>query len=461
MEVPLLSRAALLVAVVTPIQTTLSTLLSILKTATLTSLPKHEESPRSRYSFPFNFTQVCAIVFVASVAFLPLGAAGAALFIPKTTHQFQDQTFNATCPPLPISPQVISAYLQDGTCPYDFSSVAIEDHPAMQAISIHQAKNSLLRGDSWIDSHEIDELRNQEADACAQAADLEQDPVIQLQWAARGLKELNVHLNPKKEQSCYRTESAPMCDVAATLWYTASQAFIKLPPQKRHYSSSIVRLDQTQSSFSGNRMSAAICLTNAAYCTSRLGNNEEAQEFYDEALQIMRNIDTTSSSLEQKVELQDQMVSTCLDALASSTPETVRDLKALAFSEAMKAQNMYSQLNLEGPPHRAVYFNIKRALRLEEAAYCAADLTQKVERLREARDLVQEAWNETPHACRLLNEFTRSTRSIYRPFSLEDSLLGHLNRLTQEAEQQLFYEHSSSRNIVSAWNGLRQWFYCK
>ena len=92
---------------------------------------KNEEPPKTafaqRVSFKVDYQQVLAICLIVMAVFLPLVAAAAAPAMPRTTTQSHVRSqLNATCPPLPIGPVALAAYLQAGNGGQHTSAAALK-----------------------------------------------------------------------------------------------------------------------------------------------------------------------------------------------------------------------------------------------------------------------------------------------------------------------------------------------
>jgi len=307
-----------------------------------TQNPIHQEEPKSesssRFSYPFDAKQTLALVFIAAMVVMPaLGAAGAVFASSRAAPQ-SGLPSNATCPPLPMSPAVIAAYLKFGDAKHytsdaaqqaqklrpknykknswetdytaqrrvdgkkfdlliqaagDYTRAAENDHPAAQAIAYHQATaaleeaNRLPTGKTLID--QIEHLRTQEAYACYEAAGLAETPKEKLGWAARGLKELKI--NPDKFNPHENRKNLPMCDVAVSLYATAATAFKELPSLPYEHHLAIVKTNPLEGSPTDSGAPRALmavnCLTHAAAYSRFSGNPEDTQALFNEAIEIL------------------------------------------------------------------------------------------------------------------------------------------------------------------------------
>ena len=280
-------------------------------------------------------------------------AAGTAFKASKTAPESGFPS-NATCPPLPISPAAIAAYLRDGKAKY-YSSNAEEkaaelqdkgyikslvdpdykremddqrrdlfleatrdfrragenaDHPAARAIAFHQAKEALMNanflysGNSDELKDRIKELRVKAAEACDEAAQLVEAPEEKLNWVARGLEELQQHVY---ESVSYHKKYDPVSDTAGSLYYTAAQAFKALPSDEQSSHFKIVKRNPWEASpTDSSARLAATCLTNAAFYSRFSGNPEVIQALFDEAIAILKSID--APSLESRANLQKRLL---------------------------------------------------------------------------------------------------------------------------------------------------------
>jgi hypothetical protein len=462
----------------------------------------------NRFSFPFNATQVVAIGASVLLVFLPIAIAAKA----QPLSQAQVQICNATCAPLLLAPLTIAAYLKRGIIEGLSSQAAFKaeqltlenvgqpwepdlfkqrqleekkiqllqeaseeyvqkapDHPVARAIALHQAKEALIqaskvRGTSLLDN-QIEALRLKAAQACLEAASLAEAPDEKLDWTAQGLRDLEISLNPSRDWACLHSGNLPKCDAALSLWSAAAEAFLRLSPRKSHHFDIVYRVESS-AIFSGTQAAAVQCLRNAAYCAKMLRHHQEAENFYEKAIEVMKNIDTTPYSLKMRVALQEEIVSTSITLLNMAhilatppQPQVVASRSARAFSETMVVQEQYQQLLSESPSYMAPYYTIKRALRLEDAAFLTSNLTQSAELLKQARDSVQKAWDQNRDDCLDIPDFTLNYQWRRHPFSLERSLLGRLQRETQETERKLWQQNLKplEQVLTDAWNRFRQW----
>jgi len=450
----------------------------------------------SRFSYPFDGKQTLALVFISAMMLMPaLGAAGTAFKASKTAPESGFPS-NATCPPLPISPAAIAAYLRDGKAKY-YSSNAEEkaaelqdkgyikslvdpdykremddqrrdlfleatrdfrragenaDHPAARAIAFHQAKEALMNanflysGNSDELKDRIKELRVKAAEACDEAAQLVEAPEEKLNWVARGLEELQQHVY---ESVSYHKKYDPVSDTAGSLYYTAAQAFKALPSDEQSSHFKIVKRNPWEASpTDSSARLAATCLTNAAFYSRFSGNPEVIQALFDEAIAILKSID--APSLESRADLQEEIVKTCILARNAAGFQVNRPLSARIYAEAMNAQSLYQQL-IEAGSKMDVYYTIQRALRLETAAYYCHDLRQGFNLISAAEDLVQDAWDRNPTACRDHPEFQRSSTRFEPPYSLEETL-----RVRLRMKKELFIEELE-KPAFGIWNRVRYW----
>lgn len=468
--------------------------------------PAEEKSAfAARVAPSFNSNQAIALVVIASLVFLPLGAAGVALAMPRAELPAGLQTSNDTCQPLLISPAMIQAYLRGESTNY-YSSAAAgqiedlkledfkvmrydseetkqrrlnkrksellieaaddflkaadgEDHPAAKALALHQATDALeqfkgLSFDYRIKGeleNRVKGLRAEEADACHESAKLAETPEEKLSWATRGLMELKISLNPYESHSFSLRDNLPACDAAASLFYAAGQAFKQLDPRKYYDHAPLVKSIQTPIFAVRTQLAAAECLKRAAYYSR---SSDDAQVAFDEAIEVVKSIDTSSIPLEDQVELHERVISISI-AAHGVAQESQPALLARIFSESMIAEKMYQQL-IENGSRIATYYTIQRALSLENAAYYAGNLTRSLELYREARDIVQTAWNQHPVECLTSGHFVTRRYSILGPsFSLQDSLLGRLQRSILMVEQQLAKE--SAGVLRSIWDRVYSW----
>ncbi len=482
----------------------------VLRVSSNPPLQKKEEPAKTdfnrRFSFQFDYKTALVIGVIVLVVFVPIAAALAAPAMPASRSQVQSYS-NATCPPLQLSPLTVAAYLQSGNGKGHFSQAAfknvevdsdetdstqqikleqkkmtllqkaaeeyqnkaeLEDHPIARAIAFHQARECLKEARSlsrglW--KRQLEEnikiLRIQEANACQEAATLAKTPQEKLEWIERGLEELNISPIRERNLSSFSSEDQLKCDAAASLWYTAAQAFSQLPPGEHHYFS-IVDPEHWKPPFSENRFAAVQALRNAAHCSKLLGNHQEALDFHDEALEILKKIETTSYPLKIRIKMQEEVVRTSISAWnieryeKEPSPDKLKPLAARAFSETMVVQQMYEQL-IQEKPEGAIYFTIQRALRLEDAAHLSTHLPQRVELVKKARDIVQQVWEQNPEACLNIEDFRQTSHRYY--YSSEYNLLAELKRATEEAEKKLVEENLKPifKNVGFAWNSFRSW----
>ncbi|MGD0665559.1 MAG: hypothetical protein ABSA17_07550 [Rhabdochlamydiaceae bacterium] len=473
-----------------------------------TQNPIHQEEPKSesssRFSWPFNAQQTGALVLIALIVFAPpVGALGAVLASSRALPQ-SGLPSNATCPPLPMSPAAITAYLKFGDADHypsdaagqaqklrpkdhkknswesdytaqkrvndkkfnlltqaadDYTRAAENDHPAAQAIAYHQAKaaleeaNRLPIGKTLTD--QIEHFRVQEADACYGAASLAETPQEKLDWVARGLKELKI--NPFKFNPHENRKNLPMCDVAVSLYDTAAKAFKELPSPTYDHPLAIVSITPLEELPEDSRaLLSASCLTQAAAYSRFSGNPENTQALFNEAIETLKSIDTSSSSLESRAALQDEIVSTCISARnAAGVYEVQPALSARIYSEAMIAHDLYQQAYESGGNMEEVYNLIQSVLSLEIAADYANDLRESFKLYRKAQDLVKLAHEQNPTECRNHRAFgSQVMRSVFDPpLPLDATLPGRLKQSIERVEQELRKANIGIPNRISSWFG--------
>jgi hypothetical protein len=416
---------------------------------------KKEEPPKaglaSRTSFHFNATQAAAIVMIVGLVSLPWAVAA---LTPSQSNPSSQIQLNGTCIPLVISPLALAAYLRSGF----IRAAPLSDHPAAQAMALHKAKNKLRYGDEDWTKEQEQSLRLKEAAACQEAGELAESPEEKLAWVARGLKELKFFPSDAvKKRFGSNEDQLSTCDVAISLFSTQAQALLSIS-------------SPTQAPFQGTRYDAAQAFHNPAHCSQMLGRYKESIDFQQKAIQALKEIDTASYPLKERIALQEEIVRTSTASLniatwnSNSSQELISNCQHVAFNETMNLQEQYQQLITESPADK-ISSTINRALRLEDAAYFTANLTQKVELLRTARDAVQKIWNHHQDDCLKIENFRqpamqRQRASIYSAssFSLEHSLLGRLQSETQEAERQLLQQNQPLQKVlVAAWNTFRSW----
>ncbi len=487
-----------------------------LRTTPSTEQPQQPAEEKSafaeRVSASFNYNQAITLVVIAFLVFLPLGAAGVALAMPRNVIPQSPpglQSSNGTCPTLQISPAAIRSYLRHGNseayssaaareiedlqledfkenrfdseqtkqrrldekkcellteAAVDFLKTADgEDHPAAKALALHQATDALEQAKGLSYDYRIrrdlgnrvEKLRAEEADACYESAKLAETPEEKLSWAARGLLELKVPLNPYESNPFSLRDNLPACDAAASLFYTAGQSFKQLDPQKYYDHAALVRSNRMPISDARTQIAAAECLKYAGYYSRFSGNSEDTQATFDESIEVVKSIDTSSIPLEEQVELQERIVSTSI-AARNAAEGMQPALSARIVSESLIAEKMYQQL-IESEKDLATYYTIQRAISLENAAYYAPNLTSSVELYREATGIVQDAWSQHPDECLDIRDFANRRYSLLGPsFTIENSLLGRLRSSTLQVEQQLAKE--SAGVLRSAWNRISNWF---
>jgi hypothetical protein len=464
-----------------------------------TQNPTHTEEPKSvssnRFSWPFDTKQTLALVFIAAIVVMPaLGAAGAVFASSRAAPQ-SGLPSNATCPPLPMSPSAITAYLKFGDADHypsdaaqqaqklrpknykknswetdytaqrrvdgkkfdlltqaasDYTKAAENDHPAAQAIAYHQAKAALEEANRLTTRNnlndQIEHLRTQEAYACYEAAGLAEAPKEKLDWVARGLKELKI--NPFKFNPHENRKNLPMCDVAVSLYDTAAKAFKELPSPIYDHPLAIVSITPLEELPEVSRaLLSASCLTQAAAYSRFSGNPEDTQALFNEAIETLKSIDTSSLSLESRGALQDEIVSTCISARnAAGVYEVQPALSARIYSEAKKAHALHLQAFENAGPMK-VYYIIQGALSLEIAADYANDLRLSFKLYQIAVDIVQRAWDHNPTVCRAHPAFESQ---MLLPW--DATLLGRLKRSMQRVEQEL------EKANGGIWNTVRGWF---
>ncbi len=408
---------------------------------------------------PWSFKQKGAAVLALLFIFNPFTAAvGVALSASRVSPGV---LANATCPPLRLSPAVIQEYLEQGKASHfksaaqgrlqselfdsyddremvsqllseakdDVSRVAQEAHPAERAIALHQARQIVKDN-----SKEDRKLRILEADACSDAALVAETAHEKLQWVARGLKELDSH------HEHFYCRDANQCNVASTLWLIASQAFLQKSDRAPHSHYSIIHTEYP--GLYDNTFYAAESLRIAALCTKHsncLGAEEMAVADYEEAIRLMRNINTTHFSVKNQGQLQDEILSTTISAYRTEVLfENQIALRKRIVAEAMTAATIYAQDPTD------TYCTIQRAIRLEDAGYYSSTMMETRDRLNDAIHLVEGAWESDPERCLNVNEFYRPEYGFYaRPFSLENTLLGRLRAKLKAAEQELVNEKAS------------------
>ena len=324
-------------------------------------LPVNSETSQAA---PWSLQQKGAAVLALLFIFNPFTAAVGVALSPSRVSP--GAVANATCPPLTLSPAVIQNYLEQGTASHfkslaqarlqsevfdsyedsttisrlyqeakdDFLQIAEEAHPAERAIALHQAR--MLVEDN---SAEDRKLRVFEADACSDAALVAETAHEKLQWVARGLKELDF-----QNRHFYCRDSI-QCNIASTLWLTASKAFLQKSDHEPHSHYSIIRREHR--AIDNNAYYAAESLRIAAFCTKNsecLGAKDMALADYEEAIRIMRNINTTDFSLEERGTLQDEILNTAILAYRiSESSVTQNALRERIVAEAMIAAEIYAQ----------------------------------------------------------------------------------------------------------------------
>lgn len=368
---------------------------------------------------------------------------------------------NATCPPLRLSPDVIQEYLARGTASHfksvaqgrlqsdvfdsfddrelvsrlyseaegDFRKMADDVHPAERAIAVHQARQ--LEKEN---SAKERQLRIFEAVACSDAARVAETAHEKLQWVARGLEELDF------QHEHFYCRDSDQCNVASTLWLTAAEAFLQKSDREPHSHYSMIHTNYPGLEY--NTFYAAEALRIAALCTKHskcLGAEEMAVADYEEAICLMRDINTAYFSVENRGQLQDEILSTTISAYRTAVSYEDRiALRKRIVAEAMTAANIYAQEPTD------IYCTIQRALRLEDAAFYSLTMMETRDRLLDAIHLVEGAWESDPEGCLNVNEFYRPTYGLYaRTFSLENTLLGRLRAKLKSAEQELVNEKAS------------------
>ena len=428
-----------------------------------TRLEEPKSSSSHYFSYPFNTNQTLGIALIVAIVFCPLlGVARAALA--STRDMPQLSPLPNTCSALSIPPATITAYLQGAEVTSSFITAKNSDHPAEQAIAARQAIAALedvphaQRCQTKPPlKDQIQELRVKEADACNEAAKLAGTPEEKLAWVSRGLKVLQAPKDPYNAAasgSDSLRRGDPACDVAAALYSTAAEAFKAAPSHDlRSVTGKILEHPFSESK---PLFAAAKCRIYGAYYSQL--NLHDTQALFNEEIEILKCIVDSTDSLEDKVELQEGIVSTCITAKNFASDAVQSTLSAHIVSEAMAASSMYRQLISESDPHKAIYYTIKRALKLETAAYFAPNLRQSVERYREARDIVQRAWDQSPFDCQLYRDFQPVRRPYVRYFAPDiesETLLDRLKRATQLVEQEL--EKANAGVLQSAWNAFHRW----
>ncbi len=426
------------------------------------------------HTTPWSIKQKAAAALAVFCIINPFTAAvGVALSSSRVTTG----TFvNATCPPLRLSPAVIQEYLERGTASHfksvaqgqleselfdsyddremvsqllseakdDVRRVAEEAHPAERAIALHQARQGVNEN-----SMEDRKLRVLEADACSDAALVAETAHEKLQWVARGLKELDY------QNRHFYCRDSYTCNVASTLWLIASKAFLQKSDRDPHSHDSIIRREHR--AIDNNAYYAAESLRIAAFCTKHsdcLGAEEMALADYEEAIRIMRNINTMDLSLEDRGKLQDEILNTAILAYRTERlPENQNALRERVVAESMTAADIYA----EDPTD--TYFTIQRALRLEDAALFSVNTTERVDRLQQAVMLVEDAWSRDPEGCLNVPGFDRADYRYgwyERPFKLENTLLGRLKNKLEATVNAIARENSIFSPFYYAWQCVRE-----
>lgn len=423
-----------------------------------------QERPRThlarRTSFPFNATQTLAITAVVSVLYLPFAVAGMAHSQPSSSAL---QVFNATCAPLLITPLAAVAYLGSRFVQF----IPTSDHPIAQAMQLHQDRRELMNKGHYTDSQE-QSLRCKEAFACHEAAELAQTPEEKLAWVAKGLKELKFPSDAITKNFGIDQEKWPECDVAISLFSTRAQALLSL--SEREYTPPDIVEDWTAPTpLRGTQYGAAQAFRHMTHCSLMLRRYQEGADFQQKVIQTLKNIDARFYPLKEQIALQEEIVSASIGALrieqCSQTPsqEQISFQQNAVFNETMTVQKLYERLIWACPEYQIPHYTMNRAVRLQEASYYTADLTQKVEILRTARDIVQKEWDKDKVACKGIPTFVQphlqqQQASLWsKPtFSVEHSLLGQLQRETQAAEQ-LLAQQNQEKAVLTGWNSFIQW----
>ncbi|MBS0647676.1 MAG: hypothetical protein JSS10_00455 [Verrucomicrobia bacterium] len=417
-----------------------------------------------RTSFPFNATQTLAITAVVSVLYLPFAIAGIAHSQSSSSSQLQ--ILNATCAPLVITPLAIAAYLRSGIA----KLALVSDHPAAQALQLHQAKRKLLYEEDYTSQQEVS-LRCKEAFACHEAAELAQTPEEKLAWVARGLKELKYPSDAITKRFGLYEGDLPQCDVAISLFSTQAQALLSLS-DREYTPPDIVEAGMAPTPLQGTLYGAAQAFRHMAHCSRMLKRYQEGADFQQKAIQTLQKIEAGFYPLKEQIALQEEIVSASIGALNieqfSLTPsqELISFRLNAVFNETMKVQKLYERIIWASPAYKIPYYTMNRAVRLQDAAYYTHNLTQKVELLRTARDIVQKAWNEDEETCKGIPTFVQPHLQEQRlslwsnpTFSIERSLLGQLQRETQAAEQQLAEQNKPlEKMLIAGWKAFIQWW---
>jgi hypothetical protein len=442
--------------------------------STCSPVHQQEAPPKARLaartSFPFNATQTLAIATIVSLVYLPWAIAEQVRSQPSSSSL---QLFNETCLPFAIPPLALAAYLRSGF----IRAVTSSEHPAAQAMRLHQEKRKLLFEEDYTNQQE-QSLRLKEAFACHEAAELAQTPEEKLAWVARGLQELKFPSDAIKTRFGHYEGDQPKCDVALSLFSTQAQALLSLS-EREYTPPNIVNARPAPTPLQGTQYGAAQAFRHMAHCSLMLRLYQKAVHFQQRAIQILKEIDTSSYPLQQQIELQEEITqaSNVVWNLAwslaefgkNSSQELINGYQRNAYEEAMTLQKQYEQLILQSSPQTIPMITMLRATRLQDAAYFTTNLAQRVELLRLARDSVQKEWDQNRETCMEIETFVQPHQQKQRAslwsapsFSLQYSLLGQLQKETQAAEQQLAQQNKPLEKLLQAgWNALTHWWKSK
>lgn len=429
--------------------------------STFSPVQQQEALPKARLaartSFPFNATQTLAIASIVSLVYLPWAIAEQVRSQPTSSSL---QVFNETCLPLAIPPLALIAYLKSGF----IRAVTSSEHPAAQAMRLHQEKRKLLFEEDYTNQQE-QSLRLKEAFACHEAAELAQTPEEKLAWVTRGLHELQFPSDAIITRFGLYEGDLPKCDVAISLFSTQAQALLSLSPRE-FVPPATVNAQPAPSPLEGTQYRAVQAFRQMAHCSEMLGRFQDALSFQQRAVEVLKEIDSSSSPLQAQIELQEETVRASITlwhfAKLKDNQELISSCKNTAYNEIMTLQKEYEQLILQSSPQTIPMITMLRAVRLEDAAYFTNNLSQRVELLRTARDIVQKAWDDNKDSCMEIETFVRPREqepraTFYSPpsFSIENSLLGRLQRETRAAEQQLAQQNKPLEKLLQAgWKTL-------
>lgn len=339
--------------------------------------------------------------------------------------------------------------------------------PADRAVTLHRAREIVHQAQSKSYGAYRSELEYrsatilaEEVEACQQAAERAPTPYKKLKWVRRAMEEMNLPTSRlESSYSCFLKSHDNTCRVAASLWAQAAEAFLQYPERAENHCYGLI--NPFSEVFCDRLFAAARCFRNSAYCQrtgTHVDDREKATKDLTRALQLQKNIDTSSWSLKDRAKLQEEIADTQYSLCAQyKAPSRVAELSEKVCQESIEAHRLYDQLSQQNPDN--VYYQVKSAEQLYLAGNFAATPQRQVELYRQSRDLLEKSWSQDSDRCELILEFTRQNRAgDPRP---SQNLLQFVQSKLQRAEADLLEETlKPPHTTISYWvRRARDWLY--